>query len=98
MPWPRAPPIPILKALVSVFITIIVVGFIAITALGLKFEGLSVYAIPYCIIPLLIRTFFGNRLALFIFVISIFIISFIVPSPFEFILLEIVNFWQTDKL
>ena len=71
-----------------VFITIIVVGFIAITALVLKFEGVSVYAIPYCIIPLLIRTFFGNRLALFIFVISIFIISFIVPSPFEFILLE----------
>jgi putative nucleotidyltransferase with HDIG domain len=70
------------------FITIIVVGFVAITALILKFEGVSVYAIPYCIIPLLIRTFFGNRLALFIYVISIFIISFIVPNPFEFILLE----------
>jgi membrane-associated HD superfamily phosphohydrolase len=70
------------------FITMVVVGFIAITTLVLKFEGLSVYAIPYCIIPLLIRTFFGNRLALFIYIISIYIISFIVPSPFEFILLE----------
>jgi putative nucleotidyltransferase with HDIG domain len=70
------------------FITMVVVGFIAITTLILKFEGLSVYAIPYCIIPLLIRTFFGNRLALFIYIISIYIISFIVPSPFEFILLE----------
>tara|TARA_B100000809_G_scaffold3480_1_gene3742 strand:- start:151 stop:2211 length:2061 start_codon:yes stop_codon:yes gene_type:complete len=70
------------------FITIIVVGFVAFTALILKFEGVSVYAIPYFIIPLLIRTFFGNRLALFIYVISIFIISFIVPNPFEFILLE----------
>ena len=70
------------------FITMVVVGFIAITTLILKFEGLSVYAIPYCIIPLLIRTFFGDRLALFIYIISIFIISFIVPSPCEFILLE----------
>jgi putative nucleotidyltransferase with HDIG domain len=70
------------------FIAMVVVGFVAITTLILKFEGLSVYAIPYCIIPLLIRTFFGNRLALFIYIISIYIISFIVPSPFEFILLE----------
>jgi putative nucleotidyltransferase with HDIG domain len=70
------------------FVIIIVVGFIAITSLLSKFEGVSIYAIPFCIIPLLIRTFFGNRLALFIYVISIFIISFIVPNPFEFILLE----------
>ncbi|MGB0886912.1 MAG: HD family phosphohydrolase [Vicingaceae bacterium] len=70
------------------FITIIIVGFIALTSLTLKFDGVSVYAIPYCIIPLLIRTFFGNRLALFIYLISIFIISFIVPNSFEFILLE----------
>ncbi|MDB4533324.1 HDIG domain-containing protein [Vicingaceae bacterium] len=70
------------------FVTIIVVGFIAITSLISKFEGVSIYAIPFCIIPLIIRTFFGNRLALFIYVISIFIISFIVPNPFEFILLE----------
>jgi putative nucleotidyltransferase with HDIG domain len=73
------------------FITMIVVGFIAITTLILKIESLSVYAIPYCIIPLLIRTFFGNRLALFIYIISLFIISFIVPSPFEFILLEAIT-------
>lgn len=73
------------------FISIIVVGFIAVTTLVLKFEEISVYVIPYCIIPLLIRTFFGNRLALFIYIISIFLISFIVPNSFEFILLESVT-------
>ena len=70
------------------FIAIFIVGFLAITTLVLRFEEISVYVIPYCIIPLLIRTFFGNRLALFIYIISIFLISFIVPNPFEFILLE----------
>ena len=70
------------------FVAIVVVGFVAITTLVLNFETMSVYVIPYCIIPLLIRTFFGNRLALFIYVISIFLISFIVPNSFEFILLE----------
>ncbi|MBL4593347.1 MAG: HDIG domain-containing protein [Flavobacteriales bacterium] len=70
------------------FVTILVVGFVAITTLVLRFEEVSVYVVPYCIIPLLIRTFFGNRLALFIYIISIFLISFIVPNSFEFILLE----------
>jgi putative nucleotidyltransferase with HDIG domain len=70
------------------FITIIVVGFVAITTLVLRFEEISIYVVPYCIIPLLIRTFFGNRLALFVYIISILLISFIVPNSFEFILLE----------
>ncbi len=73
------------------FIAIIVVGFVALTALVLKIETVSVYVVPYCIIPLLIRTFFGNRLALFIYVISIFIISFLVPNSFEFVLLEMIT-------
>ncbi len=70
------------------FVTIVVVGFLAVTTLVLRFDEISVYAIPYCIIPLLIRTFFGNRLALFVYIIAIFLISFIVPNSFEFILLE----------
>jgi len=70
------------------FVALIVVSFVAITSLVLRFEEISVYVIPYCIIPLLIRTFFGNRLALFIYIISVYLISFIVPNSFEFILLE----------
>jgi putative nucleotidyltransferase with HDIG domain len=70
------------------FVTIIVIGFVAITTLVLRFEEISIYVVPYCIIPLLIRTFFGNRLALFVYIISILLISFMVPNSFEFILLE----------
>ncbi|MCB0401187.1 MAG: HDIG domain-containing protein, partial [Flavobacteriales bacterium] len=73
------------------FLTSIMVVFFVITKLMLQWEGLSVYVIPYCIIPLLIRTFFGNRLALFYFILSIFLISFIVPNPFEFIVLQILT-------
>jgi len=73
------------------FISIVIVGFVAITVLVLKFEKISVYVIPFTIIPLLIRTFFGNRLALFIYIISIFLISFIVPNSFEFVIIESVT-------
>lgn len=70
------------------FLLIIIVGFIAITTLVLKFENSSVYIIPFCIIPLLVDTFFGKRLALFVFLVTIFMISFFVPNPFEFILIQ----------
>ncbi|MCB9360198.1 MAG: HDIG domain-containing protein [Flavobacteriales bacterium] len=70
------------------FFLLIIVAFVGVTQLVLKFENVSVYTIPFCIIPLLIRTFFGNRLALFIYIISIFLISFIVPNSFEFVFLE----------
>lgn len=73
------------------FVAIVVVGFVAITTLVLRFDEISVYVIPYCIIPLLIRTFFGNRLALFVYIIAIFLISFIVPNSFEFVLLELLT-------
>lgn len=72
-------------------ILLIVVGFTAITGLLLKFEGMSVYAIPFCIVPLLIRTFFGKKLALFIYMITILLISFVVPNSFEFVLLETIT-------
>lgn len=73
------------------FFLLIIVAFVGVTQLVLKFENVSVYTIPFCIIPLLIRTFFGNRLALFIYIISIFLISFIVPNSFEFVFLEAIT-------
>jgi len=72
------------------FLTLIMVGFLAFTLLILKFSSYSIYIVPFCSIPILFRTFFGNRIALFVFVITVFIISFVVPNPFEFILIEIV--------
>lgn len=72
------------------FIMLIMLGFLALTILVVKFSSFSVYLIPFCAIPILFRTFFGNRIALFVFVITTFIISFVVPNPFEFILIEII--------
>jgi hypothetical protein len=66
------------------------IGFLLMTILVLKFASLNVYLVPFCSLPILIRTFFGNRIALFIYVITIFIISFLVPNSFEFVLIEVI--------
>ena len=73
------------------FVLLLVVGFVAITVVMLKIEGFNAYVIPFCVIPLLIRTFFGNRLAIFIYIITILLLSFIVPNSFEFALLQIIT-------
>lgn len=73
-----------------VFIVLAMIGFILMTILVLKFASLNVYLVPFCSLPILIRTFFGNRIALFIYVITIFIISFLVPNSFEFVLIEVI--------
>jgi putative nucleotidyltransferase with HDIG domain len=73
-----------------IFIVLAMIGFLLMTILVLKFASLNVYLVPFCSLPILIRTFFGNRIALFIYVITIFIISFLVPNSFEFVLIEVI--------
>lgn len=48
-----------------------------------------VYAVPICMLPLLMRTFFDTRVALFTLLITLFLIAFLVPNSFEFIYLQI---------
>jgi len=48
-----------------------------------------IYAVPICMLPLLMRTFFDTRIALFALMISLFLIAFLVPNSFEFVYLQI---------
>lgn len=48
-----------------------------------------VFAVPVCMLPLLMRTFFDTRIALFSLMITLFLIAFLVPNSFEFIYLQI---------
>ncbi len=73
------------------FLTLIMLSYLTLTIIVNKFTSLNIYMIPFCSFPLLIRTFFGNRVALFVYLVTIFIISFVVQNPFEFILIEMIT-------
>lgn len=76
-----------------IFLVSVMIGFLLMTLLvstPIIGASLNVYLVPFCSLAILIRTFFGTRIALFVYVITIFIISFIVPNSFEFILIEII--------
>lgn len=51
--------------------------------------SLSIWFIPFCVVPIVIKTFFNDRLAFFTHVVLILIISFLCSEGYEFIFLQI---------
>ncbi len=52
-------------------------------------NGLSSYLIPFCIVPILIKNFYSDRLALFVHIVVILIASFISKLGYEFTFIQI---------
>lgn len=51
--------------------------------------NLHYYLVPMCIVPIIIRTFYDTKTAILIHVITVFVVSLMVPDPFEFAFLQI---------
>lgn len=71
------------------FILLMVVLFIVVSSFTYRFNKISFYIIPFAILPIVIRTFYDARLALFIHIITMLLVSFFVPGSFEFVFLNI---------
>ncbi len=70
------------------FIILIILLFIAIIRLMLLAPADVVFLVPLPIIPIVIRTFYDSRLALFVYLIAIMLAGFIVPNSFEFVFIS----------
>lgn len=80
----------ILRDLVKTsFILFMVVLMIFVASTTVKLENVSFYIIPFAILPIILRTFFDERIAVFVHVLTIMIIGFIAPNSYEFIVLNI---------
>jgi putative nucleotidyltransferase with HDIG domain len=71
------------------FIFLNMVGMIALTTIVANFDVRFLYAVPICILPLILKTFFDPRLGLFTHVITILNLGFVVPNSFEFVFLQL---------
>lgn len=72
-----------------IFMLLLIVLFVGLTALTIHLDLYNVYIIPFTIVTILIRTFIDSRTALFASIITIILSSLMVPFPFEFIVLQI---------
>lgn len=70
-------------------ILLIICGMIATLAWAIKIDLPSLYFIPYCIVPIIIRILFDTRMALNIHLLVVLIASFWVPNSFEFAFLQL---------
>ncbi|MCX6182146.1 MAG: HDIG domain-containing protein [Bacteroidetes bacterium] len=68
-----------------VFLLLLVNIFVLATTVILHFDRLNVYLIPFCLIPIVVRSFFDTRTAFFSHIITLMIIGFMVPDSFTFV-------------
>ncbi|WP_298324916.1 HD family phosphohydrolase [uncultured Dokdonia sp.] len=72
------------------FIFFNVLVMVLLTTIVVKWSPQYVYAVPMCILPLIIKAFFDARLGLFTHVIAILLLGFIVPDSFEYFFLQVI--------
>jgi cyclic-di-AMP phosphodiesterase PgpH len=92
----------------TLFILMLVSVMVVISAITVKMNVLSIYIIPFAVVPIFIRAFYDSRLALFVHLITIFMVGFFAPNSFEFVfyhfiagivaIVSLTNFYQRRKL
>ena len=75
------------RKLTFIFFNILIVIF-AVT-LAIHYDTDYIFAVPICILPLIIKAFFDARLGLFTYVLTVLLIGFIVPNSFEYVFIQI---------
>lgn len=70
------------------FIALLIILMALLVSITLRYTELSIYIVPFAWLPVIIRVFFDSRTALFAHLVSTMIISFMVPNPFEFVILQ----------
>ncbi|MDR1880266.1 MAG: HDIG domain-containing protein [Tannerellaceae bacterium] len=74
----------------TVFLLLCVFAGCLLTELYVTYSLFNVYILPYAIVPIVVRTFFDSRTALFVHLIIVLICSLMVPYPHEFLILQTV--------
>jgi putative nucleotidyltransferase with HDIG domain len=74
----------------SAFILLLILLIATIASLTLQQDFLSIYVLPFAIVPIMIRTFFDSRLALFVHLLTVLVIGFWAPNSYEFVFLNII--------
>jgi putative nucleotidyltransferase with HDIG domain len=73
------------KTLFTLGLIVVMVGLTRATATN---EAVSVYVIPFVLVPIFLKTFFDLRYALFVHMITLLLAGFWVPNSYQFVLMN----------
>ncbi len=74
----------------TLFILFIIFLMVSVSMIFVRFSTINFYIVPFAIVPIIIRTFYDERLALFVHTILLLLVGFFVPNSFEFVFLNFV--------
>lgn len=74
-----------------IFILLVIFIMVLLTNFVIKTTPKYIYALPLCIVPIIIRVFFNHSLALFVHLITVIIIGFLAPNSFEFVFIQTIT-------
>lgn len=72
------------------FILLLIIFIVGLSSLVLRSATINIYVVPFAIVAIFIRAFYDARLALFIHLVTIFLIGFFAPNGYEFVLINFV--------
>ena len=77
-------------SLKTLFILMLVILTVFVASATVRSDRISMYVIPFTILPIILRTFYDERLALFIHFIITILVGFFAPNSFEFVFLTFI--------
>ncbi len=79
----------ILKSRTQTFFTLgMIVMMVGLTRAASTNDAVSVYVIPFVLVPIFLKTFFDIRYALFVHMITLLLAGFWVPNSYQFVLMN----------
>jgi len=73
------------------FIYFLIVTVVGISSILIRKELVAIYVLPFALLPIIIKTFYDARLALFVHIVCILMVGFMAPNSFEFIFLNFIS-------
>jgi putative nucleotidyltransferase with HDIG domain len=74
------------------FILFLLLIFVGIASFMVRKDWSGyIYILPFALLPMVVKTFYDSRLALFVHTVVILLVGFIVPNGFEFIFLNFIT-------
>lgn len=72
------------------FVLMLILGMIATASLVQRIPSIHLYLVPFCLLPVIVRSFFDSRIALFAHIVGLIIVGFEAPNGFEFMFLQLI--------
>jgi hypothetical protein len=74
-----------------VLLLLLVTLMVSFTTVVMNMSVAYLMAVPICLVPIIVRTFYDTRLALFVHIITIIILGFLVPNSFQFLFMQLIT-------